>query len=206
MGKQESSGNGSKTCIVNLGDVAKALHRPPQYLTKWFGNELGAITNKVKGERDMQSAVVTGHRGTTEMQESLDKFIQKYVLCSRCHLPEIDLAVKHEVVVAKCRACGWRGQMDNEHKFARYIVTHPPDAKGLDVATAGDAVTNTGKMDRQARRALKAQQQSQLAQQRGRAQTDDASNELGLARLGGPAGAVDVVAVGKTHTDEEVKQ
>merc|ERR1712217_988622 len=129
-----------------------------------------------------QSAVVTGHRGTKEMQDSLDKFIQKYVLCAKCRLPEIDLAVKKEVVVAKCRACGWRGQMDNEHKFAKYIVKHPPDVKGLDAATPADALPNAGKMDRQARKTLKAQEQIKLAQQRRSGQNDDTSNGLGLTK------------------------
>merc|ERR1712039_48564 len=162
--------------------------------------------NKAKGERDMQSAVVTGHRSTKEMQDSLDKFIHKYVLCAKCCLPEIDLAVKKEVVVAKCRACGWRGQMDNEHKFAKYILKHPPDVKGLDAATPADAVPNTGKMDRQARRALKAQEQIKLAQQRRSGQNDDASNGLELARAVALAGAGDdVAAVGKVDTDEQGK-
>merc|ERR1712113_660962 len=120
-----------------------------------------------------------------------------------------DLDVKKEVVVAKCRACGWRGQMDNEHKFAKYIVAHPPDAKGLDVATPADAVANAGKMDRQARRALKAQQQAQVAHQRRSSQDDDASNELEITRLAGVAGADDnddVAAIGKINADEEIKQ
>ena len=40
--KVEGTGNGIKTVIVNMTDVAKSLGRPPTYPTKFFGCELGA--------------------------------------------------------------------------------------------------------------------------------------------------------------------
>lgn len=38
----EGRGNGIKTLIPNMSDIAKALSRPPSYPTKYFGCELGA--------------------------------------------------------------------------------------------------------------------------------------------------------------------
>ena len=50
--KVEGKGNGIKTVLVNMVDVARALSRPPTYVTKYFGCELGAQTNAdVKNER-----------------------------------------------------------------------------------------------------------------------------------------------------------
>ena len=50
--KVEGKGNGIKTVLVNMVDVARALSRPPTYVTKFFGCELGAQTNAdVKNER-----------------------------------------------------------------------------------------------------------------------------------------------------------
>ena len=40
--KIEGRGNGIKTNIVNMVDIAKALARPASYTTKYFGCELGA--------------------------------------------------------------------------------------------------------------------------------------------------------------------
>lgn len=42
--KVEGKGNGIKTVIVNMAEVAKALGRPATYPTKYFGCELGAQT------------------------------------------------------------------------------------------------------------------------------------------------------------------
>ncbi|KAI7345968.1 hypothetical protein KC354_g14469, partial [Hortaea werneckii] len=43
--KIEGKGNGIKTVIVNLSNVADQLARPPNYVIKYFGFELGAQTN-----------------------------------------------------------------------------------------------------------------------------------------------------------------
>lgn len=42
--KVEGKGNGIKTVIVNMAEVAKAIGRPATYPTKYFGCELGAQT------------------------------------------------------------------------------------------------------------------------------------------------------------------
>ena len=49
--KIEGKGNGIKTVLVNVSDVARALDRPIIYLMKYFSFELGAqikIDKKVK--------------------------------------------------------------------------------------------------------------------------------------------------------------
>jgi len=42
MTKIEGRGNGIKTNLVNMVDVAKYVARPPSYTTKYFGYEMGA--------------------------------------------------------------------------------------------------------------------------------------------------------------------
>merc|ERR1711935_135616 len=91
--KVEGRGNGIKTAVMNCKDVAQAIHRPPEYVTKWFGCELGAqSTYEDKPDSGVKSTVMGSHT-TEKLQELLDKFLTMYVLCPTCGLPEIDLQV-----------------------------------------------------------------------------------------------------------------
>ena len=66
-------------------EVAKALDRPPTYPTKYFGCELGAQTQvDLKNER----YIVNGSHEAAKLQEMLDGFIRKFVLCPNCDNPE----------------------------------------------------------------------------------------------------------------------
>jgi len=147
--KKESRGKGSKTCIVNMGDVAGALKRPPQYVTKWFSNELGALTSYTNKDGEGERAIVNGHHDTIVFQGLLDKFIEKYVCCEHCHLPEIFMVVRKGVIQGKCMACGWKGELDNTHKLATFIQRNPPDKSGHNIQTE---IGGGGKIDRKAKR------------------------------------------------------
>jgi len=154
VSKVEGRGNGIKTCVVNMGDVARALYRPPQYTTKWFGNELGAQSNYTNKEGEGERAVINGAHETHVFQTLLDKFIEKYVLCPNCNLPEIPLQIKKNTISAKCAACGWSGELDNVHRLAAFITKNPPDGKG-GVVNLSDKQGDG--QDKKARRAAKLQ-------------------------------------------------
>ena len=122
--KIEGRGNGIKTNIVNMTAVAAAIKTPPDYVTKYFGCEIGAQS---RWEAATEKSIVNGAHLQPELQKMLDKFLEKYVLCYKCKLPELDMSVKKGIIEAKCAACGWSGDLDNTHKVSTYIVGHPPD-------------------------------------------------------------------------------
>jgi len=153
VSRKEGSGNGKQTCIVNMGDVARALKRPPQYTTKWFGCELCALSMYTCREGEGERAIVKGHHDTQVFQALLDKFIEKYVLCRHCHLPEIGMYVKKGSIQAKCMACGWAGDLDSAHRLAAFVAKNPPDETGLNIVT--QAEVGAGKMDKKQRREMK---------------------------------------------------
>merc|ERR1712039_876582 len=64
-------------------------------------------------------------------------FIEKYVCCENCHLPEIDMAIKKGNITGRCKACGWMGDLDNGHKLAAFITKNPPDESGLNIVAPG---------------------------------------------------------------------
>ncbi|KAJ2766761.1 eukaryotic translation initiation factor 5 [Coemansia nantahalensis] len=146
--KVEGKGNGIKTVLPNIVDVAKALSRPPGYPTKYFGNELGAQT-KVEGADE--KFIVNGAHDSEKLQTLLDGFIERFVLCGSCRNPETDLSItKDQMIVRKCGACGALSDVDMRHRLATYILKNPPPKSkkaGKHAGTAnGDDAAN-GDMD-----------------------------------------------------------
>lgn len=144
--KIEGKGNGIKTVVPNMADVARALSRPPTYPTKFFGCELGAQTSfDEKNER----YIVNGAHNADRLRELLDQFIEKFVLCKSCKNPETDLVIikngRTEVIIRDCKACGERTDIDMRHKLITFILKNPPVKMKKDKKqNAGTAAANVG--------------------------------------------------------------
>jgi len=126
MAKVEGKGNGVKTVIPNMPEIARALGRPPTYCTKFFGCELGAQTQfDFKNDR----YIVNGAHDAAKLQDMLDIFIRKFVLCERCDNPETVLKVlpKKGMITSSCKACGHSFTLDMRHKLTTFIVKNPPE-------------------------------------------------------------------------------
>jgi len=124
--KVEGKGNGVKTVIPNMVDIAKALGRPPTYPTKYFGCELGAQTQfDFKNER----YIVNGSHDAAKLQDMLDGFIKRFVLCEHCDNPETDFKVyaKKGTIISTCKACGHSFQLDMRHRLTTFILKNPPE-------------------------------------------------------------------------------
>merc|ERR1711937_999039 len=104
-----------------------------------------------------------GHHDTPIFQTMLDKFIDKYVLCENCKLPEIDMNVKKGLIVAKCKACGWAGELDNNHKLAAFITKNPPDETGNNIVNLAEASAG-GKKSKEDRRKEKEEKREAAAE------------------------------------------
>ena len=107
-------------------DVAHDLARPPFYITKFFGFELGAQA-KVVGDGPTQRHIVNGAHDKDKLQDLLDVFINKFVLCGECKNPETVLHIKNQSVLRECKACGKRTEIDKGHKLASFVIKSPPD-------------------------------------------------------------------------------
>ncbi|KAK2460284.1 hypothetical protein APHAL10511_007673 [Amanita phalloides] len=144
--KIEGKGNGIKTVVPNMSDVARALSRPPTYTTKFFGCELGAQTSfDEKNDR----YIVNGAHDAERLRELLDVFIEKFVLCKSCKNPETELVVtkagKVEDIIRDCKACGVRTGVDMRHKLTTFIIKNPPvKANKGRKKNVGDAAAGVG--------------------------------------------------------------
>lgn len=139
--KIEGRGNGIKTNVVNMVDVAKALARHPAYTTKYFGCELGAQS---KFDEKTGTSIVNGAHDTSKLAALLEIFIKKYVQCYGCGNPETEVVItKTQLITLKCAACGYLSDVDMRDKLTTFILKNPPEQK------------KGGKKDRALRRAEK---------------------------------------------------
>ncbi|KAL7530171.1 hypothetical protein ACHAXR_006721 [Thalassiosira sp. AJA248-18] len=126
FGKQEGRGNGSKTVIPNISAVGLSLHRDPGEVNKFFGCEMGAQTT---WNAETDRAVVNGHHTDQMLQQMIHKYIEAFVLCPNCRLPETEYKIKSGCVYHKCAACGAKEMVDMSHKLCTYILAQDKKAK-----------------------------------------------------------------------------
>ncbi|KAK5164414.1 domain found in IF2B/IF5-domain-containing protein [Cryomyces antarcticus] len=139
--KVEGKGNGIKTVIVNLSSVAQSLARPPSYVIKYFGFELGAQTNIAPTD---DRWIINGAHEASKLQDYLDGFISKFVLCKKCKNPETDVQIKNNDITLDCKACGQRSTVDARLKLSGFILKNQPKK--------GKKDKSTKKADRKARK------------------------------------------------------
>lgn len=118
MAKVESRGNGIKTRLENIEAIALALERPADYLIKFLGFDLGAGVK--------EGNVLAGKHEASDLANHLDKFIEKYVLCGRCHNPETRIRVKRSLIFLDCKSCGAHTPCDISHRLSNFILRSPP--------------------------------------------------------------------------------
>jgi len=131
--KVEGRGNGIKTVIVNMTDIAKDIGVPPSYPTKFFGFEVGSVVT-LDDENDRY--VVNGKHSAEALAKRLDLFIEKFVLCETDRNPEtiMNINSKGDIELV-CKACGHTTPVDMTHKLSTFIQKNPPTKK-KDVASS----------------------------------------------------------------------
>jgi len=123
--KVEGRGNGIKTVVENCPEIAKALDRNPEYVCKFFGFELGALTSI-----QTDKYVVNGRHDAEDLARVLDTFIEKFVLCGGCRNPETNINIKGEKIFLVCRACGKTTQCDPTNRLVSFITKRDDKTKG----------------------------------------------------------------------------
>lgn len=126
FGKIEGRGNGIKTVIPNISELASSLHRTPAEVNKFFGCELGAQTS-YSGNNDR--AIVNGAHNDATLQSLVHKYIELFVLCPQCGLPETEYKIKNGIIFHKCAACGCKEMVDMSHKLCTFILAQDKKEK-----------------------------------------------------------------------------
>lgn len=145
--KIESGGNGIKTVIVNMIAVSRALGRPPTYITKFFGCELGTIA---KMDEKSRRFIVNGKHDPETLQKLINRFIDRFVLCPKCRYPETSLEIdaKKKTIKRNCVCCGHVSDVDTTHKLCTFIFNNPMAERIVKgTAAAGAADDSDGDLD-----------------------------------------------------------
>jgi translation initiation factor 5 len=88
-----------RTNIPNIGIIARQLHRSPHHILKWFEQHLNCGI--------IQPEELQGIHSPIAVRESLYAYIQSFVLCPKCHLPETQLVTGPTgLLTHRCQACG----------------------------------------------------------------------------------------------------
>jgi translation initiation factor 5 len=93
------SGNGQYTIINNMDNIAESINTPSEILYKYFAFVLGSSFNEKKKS-------LTGTYSITNMEEHLYDYINKFVMCPNCNIPELMYKIENKNVCASCSACG----------------------------------------------------------------------------------------------------
>lgn len=91
--------------------------------------------------------IVNGSHESSKLQDLLDGFIQKYVLCPSCHNPETVLGVnsKRGTITTSCQACGYTGQINNKDRLTTFILKNPPSSSNGGATSASPKEGKKGK-------------------------------------------------------------
>ena len=96
-------GNGCYTIIENLSSVTESFNHPASIVLKFMGAVLGANTNENKW-------IITGHYNNDKLIEILYQYINMFVMCPNCNIPEllpnVEGKKKNKKLVMTCSACG----------------------------------------------------------------------------------------------------
>lgn len=131
VAKVEGSGNGIKTAIVNMQEVASALRVHPSHPTKFFATELGAVSTCTQDKTAKGAtirAIVNGQHSTADLAKLLDKYIRLYVLCPKCTLPELHtkLTKSKKSLEQTCVSCGTSRKLSaDSSKFVKFMISNP---------------------------------------------------------------------------------
>lgn len=111
--RREGKGAG-KTVLCNISDVAKHLQRSVEEIMHYFSFELGA---RGTFDNHRKEGFINGPHSAHSLQILLSKYIDEFVICVGCGLPETIYTTDSRYLYQDCGSCGLRSA-HMEHRLA----------------------------------------------------------------------------------------
>jgi len=140
-------GNGIFTIIHNLNDIGKSLNHPENLLLKFLSTYFGSISNDEKSS-------ITGSYTDIQLQNAIQVYINRFVLCPACCIPETVPILRKEskkntLLDLKCSACGKTSEVKTnnkiEDKIKDLIIKHI-EKYDWQLSNKGNMVTSTSSL------------------------------------------------------------
>ena len=93
---------GNVTVYENFDETVDRLDRNPEDVLKFLQSELGTSARIDESGR----ARLTGDFRERRVADALDAYVEAFVRCSECGLPDTRLVEQRGATVLKCDACG----------------------------------------------------------------------------------------------------
>lgn len=97
----ETQKDGAFTRLTNLKEIADALSREEEHLHREIQSELGTA-----GQLGDGRSRYNGTFSPSDFQAAIDSYIQEFVRCSECGLPDTRLEKEDGTMMLRCEACG----------------------------------------------------------------------------------------------------
>lgn len=93
---------GHATVFENFQDVVDQVGRDQDHLLQFLQSEFGTSA----GIDESGRARLTGDFRQDRIAEAIDTYVEAYVICSECGLPDTKLDDEQGATVIRCEACG----------------------------------------------------------------------------------------------------
>jgi translation initiation factor 2 subunit 2 len=111
--KTVNRGQYGTTTILNMKEISNSLHHPEEILFKFISYDLATSC-------DVKRGTITGAYTINIVQDSIDKYINNFILCVTCSVPEIDPELEGKKKKIKCNmhcaACGSTNKLTSADK------------------------------------------------------------------------------------------
>ncbi len=95
---------GHLTVYENFPETVDAMDRDPNHVFKYLQNELGTSGHIDEAGR----ARLTGEFDARRIGETIDGYVEAFVRCPECGLPDTSLEREKGALMLQCDACGAR--------------------------------------------------------------------------------------------------
>ncbi len=110
-------GNKLRTIISNLDEICIALNRTSKEIIKFYCYELGTSYKFIDNNHTLK-----GQFNKLILNEILHKYIQIFILCNDCSLPDTFYKFKKTKIKKICSACGHSEILPPEQRLVEHIL------------------------------------------------------------------------------------